>query len=135
MTSLWTEEGKVAKEDACWADVERVIDGHFAGNDWLYLELRFGDVTQNVFMIVSSRTCNSHLFAVFATFDGKSFFCPVEKPPGGLFGTYLFNAPGVYPENACVSHSVMLHNAKTFFDQRRLDDGFEWIACQPVRSA
>ncbi len=41
MTTLWTEEGRLTKEDASWANVEQAIDGYLAGYDWLYFELRF----------------------------------------------------------------------------------------------
>jgi hypothetical protein len=119
---------RVVTRSATWSDVEAAVSSYFAGDGWLYFELRLGDFERQGFMILSSKTRNSHLFAVLVTFDGRTYHSPVPRPEEGMLGTYGSASEGVFPDDRCVSYRRAMRAAKTFLESGQLDPAEEWLA-------
>jgi hypothetical protein len=119
------ESGKVTRERATWAEIERAIQKYFPGDDWYVFDLRFGNFDERRFMVVSSKTNGADLFAVLVTFDGETYFSPM---PEVCQATYSRRSWDVYPDDRCVYISTARLVARTFCERGELDPRVDWLS-------
>jgi hypothetical protein len=123
--ALLIENSRVVPRRATWVEIERTIWGYFPGDDWLYFDLRIGNIDAGKYMIVSSKTRPADLFAVLVTFDGRTFYSP-EAESG--VGTYAIGASEVYPDARCVTPQTAFAVGRTFCERGELDAAYRWRA-------
>lgn len=119
---------RVLSTVATWLDLENAVAAYFEGTDWSYFTLKIGDPERGKFMILSSKTRNSHLFAVLLTVDGRTFYSPSHRIEEGLTGTYGHRVDDVFPDDRCVSVGRAMRVARTYLESGLADPDEEWRA-------